>query len=89
MTEFNEMFVDDRFGPELGSVTPYPKLVVGGAPIEVYFSPDDHVQTALVGLLGGAKTSIFFLAYSFTADPLAEAELGELVADLVGERARA
>ncbi|HEX8993492.1 MAG TPA: phospholipase D-like domain-containing protein [Anaerolineales bacterium] len=73
LAEFNEMFVDDRFGPDLGSVTPHPKLVVGGAPIEVYFSPDDHVQAALLGLLGGARTSIFFLAYSFTADPLAEA----------------
>ncbi len=73
VAEFNEMFVDDRFGPDLGSVTPYPKLVVGGVPIEVYFSPDDHVQAALLGLLAGARTSIFFLAYSFTADPLAEA----------------
>ena len=71
--EFNEMFVDDRFGPDLGSVTPYPKLVVGGAPMEVYFSPDDHVQAALLGLLGAARTSIYFLAFSFTADPLAEA----------------
>lgn len=71
--EFNEMFVDDHFGPDLGSVTPYPNLVVGGTAVDVYFSPDDHVQAALLGLLGGARTSVSFLAFSFTADPLAEA----------------
>ncbi len=70
--EFQEMFVDDRFGPDLGSVTPYPSLVVEGTPIRVYFSPDDHVQAALVDLLDGAQTSIHFLAYSFTADPLGD-----------------
>ncbi len=70
--EFQEMFVDDRFGPDLGSVTPYPSLVVEGTPIRVYFSPDDHVQAALVDLLEGAQASIHFLAYSFTADPLGD-----------------
>jgi phosphatidylserine/phosphatidylglycerophosphate/cardiolipin synthase-like enzyme len=71
--EFNEMFVDDRFGPDPGSITPNPLVTVDGTPIDVYFSPDDHVQRALVQLLDAAKSSIYFLAYSFTADPLGEA----------------
>ncbi len=71
--EFQEMFVDDKFGPDLGSVTPYPKLVIEGTPINVYFSPDDHPQANLAGLLEGAQSSIYFLAYSFTADPLGDA----------------
>ncbi len=71
--EFNEMFVDDVFGPEAGKPTPKPNVTLGGAQLWIYFSPDDHVQPALVQLLDQAKSSIHFLAYSFTADPLGEA----------------
>jgi phosphatidylserine/phosphatidylglycerophosphate/cardiolipin synthase-like enzyme len=72
-TEFNEMFVDDKFGPKAGAVTPNPRVTLDGTPMDIYFSPDDHVQTALVDLLDNAQKSIYFLAYSFTADPLGEA----------------
>jgi phosphatidylserine/phosphatidylglycerophosphate/cardiolipin synthase-like enzyme len=72
-TEFNDMFVDDKFGPDLGVVTPNPRVTVDGTPLDIYFSPDDHVQAALIDLLNNAQSSIYFLAYSFTADPLGEA----------------
>lgn len=68
--EFNEMFVDDRFGPDRGTATPSPHVTIGGTAIDVYFSPDDHVQAGLLPLLQGAQSSIDFLAYSFTSDPL-------------------
>ena len=68
--EFNEMFVDDKFGPNIGVRTPNPRVTIDGTPIDVYFSPDDHIQAALVKLLDNAQTSINFLAYSFTSDPL-------------------
>ena len=71
--EFNEMFVDDKFGPDPGFVTPNPRVTVDGTPLDIYFSPDDHVQLALIDLLDNAQKSINFLAYSFTADPLGEA----------------
>lgn len=71
--EFNEMFVDDRFGPDFGVDTPYEHVLVDGTPIDVYFSPDDHVQDALLDLLRNAGSSVDFLAYSFTSDPLGEA----------------
>ena len=74
--EFNEMFVDDRFGHESGTATPYPRVTVDGTVIEVYFSPDDHVGSRLAELLTGAQSSIEFLAYSFTSDPLGEAIRG-------------
>ncbi len=82
--EFNEMFVDDRFGPEPGADTPFPRVTIHGTPVEVYFSPDDHVQAALVDLLQNAQSSIEFLAFSFTSDPLSaaireRAEAGVLV----------
>jgi phosphatidylserine/phosphatidylglycerophosphate/cardiolipin synthase-like enzyme len=71
--EFNEMFADDRFGPDRGSATPSPHVSIDGTPIDIYFSPDDHVQSALLPLLEGARSSIDFLAYSFTSDPLGDA----------------
>jgi phosphatidylserine/phosphatidylglycerophosphate/cardiolipin synthase-like enzyme len=71
-TEFNEMFVDDKFGAEVGTATPYPRVIVNDTPLDVYFSPDDHAQLALIDLLNNAESSIYFLAYSFTADPLGQ-----------------
>ena len=71
--EFDEMFVDGRFGSVRGTPTPFPHLTLDGTRLDVYFSPDDHIQTKLLDLLASATSSIDFLAYSFTADPLGEA----------------
>lgn len=68
LAEFNEMFEDDFFGPEVLPNTPHPQLTIDGVPLEVYFSPDDGVAARLVKLLRGAETSIYFMAYSMTAD---------------------
>ncbi len=73
VNEFNEMFVNDKFGMDGVDPTPYPHVLVDGTQVDVYFSPDDHVQRALVGLIENAAESVYFLAYSFTADPLSEA----------------
>jgi phosphatidylserine/phosphatidylglycerophosphate/cardiolipin synthase-like enzyme len=73
--EFEEMFVDDLFGPDTRAETPNPRVTVDGVQVEVYFSPDDGVSRHLVELLKGARKSIFFLAYSFTSDDLARAIL--------------
>jgi phosphatidylserine/phosphatidylglycerophosphate/cardiolipin synthase-like enzyme len=72
-SEFDEMFRDDRFGPDVGQTTPDPKVQVSGALLEVYFSPDDRVEAQLVRLLDTARSSIRFLAYSFTSDELGAA----------------
>jgi phosphatidylserine/phosphatidylglycerophosphate/cardiolipin synthase-like enzyme len=72
-TEFGEMFVDDHFGPQAGRPTPKPRITVNGIPMEVYFSPDDHIEAALIQLLGRAESKIDFLAYSFTSDGLGSA----------------
>jgi phosphatidylserine/phosphatidylglycerophosphate/cardiolipin synthase-like enzyme len=70
--EFEEMFVDDLFGPGSPMDTPYPALSVDGTRLEVYFSPDDGAETHLVDLILSAEQSIYFLAYSFTSDDLAD-----------------
>jgi phosphatidylserine/phosphatidylglycerophosphate/cardiolipin synthase-like enzyme len=74
-TEFNEMFEDDLFGPDVRLATPYPELSVEGVPIEVYFSPDDGVLKHLLELVQSAQESLYFMAFSFTSDELANAIL--------------
>jgi phosphatidylserine/phosphatidylglycerophosphate/cardiolipin synthase-like enzyme len=71
-TEFNEMFVDDKFGTNVVAATPNPRVTIDGTRLDIYFSPDDHIQAKLVDLLHNAQSSIYFMAYSFTADPLGE-----------------
>jgi phosphatidylserine/phosphatidylglycerophosphate/cardiolipin synthase-like enzyme len=68
--EFDEMFVDDHFGPDVVADTPNPRVVVDGTPMEIYFSPDDGVAAHLLELLGDAEQSIYFMAFSFTSDDL-------------------
>ena len=70
--EFEEMFKNDFFGPDVVAETPYPSFNVEGVPLEVYFSPDDHVARRIVALLRGARQSIYFMAYSFTASDFGE-----------------
>ncbi len=73
--EFDEMFEDDLFGSASPTNTPYPELTIAGKRVEVYFSPDDDVLNRLVELVDEADQEVRFLAYSFTADRLAEALL--------------
>jgi len=72
--EFNEMFERDLFGPDVLSATPNPTVTLDGTRVDTYFSPDDHVLTALYKLLSESESSIYFLAFSFTSN-----ELGEIV----------
>jgi phosphatidylserine/phosphatidylglycerophosphate/cardiolipin synthase-like enzyme len=66
MTEFDEMFTDDLFGPDLRAATPHPDFTVDGTRIESLFSPDDKPAAQVNKLLQSAKESIHFLAFSFT-----------------------
>ena len=73
--EFDEMFIDDHFGPDTVSDTPNPVTFINGTMIETYFSPDDGVSDVIVDLISDAQESIYFMAYSFTSDPISEAIL--------------
>jgi phosphatidylserine/phosphatidylglycerophosphate/cardiolipin synthase-like enzyme len=73
LREFEEMFIDDRFGDHSRADTPFPRVELAGDPLDVRFSPDDGVADFLVELLSQAQERIDVLAYSFTSDPLAEA----------------
>ncbi|HEX7540843.1 MAG TPA: phospholipase D-like domain-containing protein [Anaerolineales bacterium] len=71
-TEFNEMFVENLFGTDTGAATPNPSLTINGTPVEITFSPDDGVAAQLLSLIQGAQKSIYFMAYSFTANDLGD-----------------
>jgi len=73
--EFNEMFEQDLFGVDKRSATPHPRVNINGTEIEVYFSPDDGVMDHIADLITGARESIYFLAYSFSADKISHAML--------------
>jgi phosphatidylserine/phosphatidylglycerophosphate/cardiolipin synthase-like enzyme len=78
--EFEEMFMDDKFGDEVVAETPNPTVELNGTQIDVYFSPDDGVQASLLTLLENAQESIYFMAFSFTAD-----SLGKIIRDRARE----
>ena len=70
--EFEEMFNEDMFGPDVAAETPNPTITIDNTRIDVYFSPDDGALAGLVPVLQSAQASIYFLAYSFTANQLGE-----------------
>ncbi len=71
--EFEQMFLDDHFGTEKSSKTPNPTVIVNDSSIEIYFSPEDGTLEHILSAVNGAQESIYFLAYSFTSDELAQA----------------
>lgn len=81
-TEFEEMFIDDRFGAGSPANTPHPRFSVAGRTVEVLFSPDDGVARRLVALVENAQESVVFLAFSFTADDIAAALLERAAAGI-------
>jgi phosphatidylserine/phosphatidylglycerophosphate/cardiolipin synthase-like enzyme len=71
--EFEEMYLEDSFGDNIRAETPNPQVTVNDIQIETYFSPDDGVQPILVDIINTANESIYFMAFSFTADPIGDA----------------
>ena len=78
--EFDQMFVNHRFGPDKQPVAPYPQINAGGVPVAIYFSPADGPAAHVLAELEQARQSIDFLAYSFTSDAISRA---------ISERAKA
>jgi phosphatidylserine/phosphatidylglycerophosphate/cardiolipin synthase-like enzyme len=88
--EFEEMFLDDKFGPDVVPETPNPDFNIDDTRVEVLFSPDDGVASRVYDILTEAEKSIYFLAFSFTSDDLGQiirtqAENGVDVAGVMDE----
>lgn len=71
--EFQEMW-DGQFGPTSPSQLAEQSANVNGTQIWVIFTSEDGaLEQAIIPLVGGAQSSIRFLAFSFTDYPLANA----------------
>lgn len=68
--EFEEMFLDDEFGPDSPADTPHRRIIIDGTRLETYFAPEDSVMEQVIELVSRASESIRFMAFSFTADDL-------------------
>jgi phosphatidylserine/phosphatidylglycerophosphate/cardiolipin synthase-like enzyme len=73
--EFEEMFVEDRFGALSLRDTPQPSLNLDGMLVQIYFSPDDDPAARIIELLLAAEHSIDFMVFAFTADEITDAML--------------
>jgi phosphatidylserine/phosphatidylglycerophosphate/cardiolipin synthase-like enzyme len=77
-SEFTEMFENHIFENRKGMRSlpslsnPY-YVQMGDTNISAYFSPENNVEDIIVHRIKKAKSSIYFLAFSFTSDPIGEA----------------
>lgn len=76
-TEFEEIFAG-QFGPFSPADTPYPRVAIeaNGAEvawIEVYFAPEDEAAQHIVEAISTAQSSVRFMAFQFTSEPIADA----------------
>jgi phosphatidylserine/phosphatidylglycerophosphate/cardiolipin synthase-like enzyme len=81
--EFEEMFLEHRYGPLSRADTPHRVVEIEGSPVEVWFSPDDGVAARLAEMLRGAHEDIEIMAFAFTLDALES-----VVAERSGEGVR-
>ncbi len=70
--EFQELW-GAQLGPRAPSAINIQWAILDGTPIQVLFSAEDEAVSNLIALVNDAQTSIRFLAFSFTDDPLAQA----------------
>jgi phosphatidylserine/phosphatidylglycerophosphate/cardiolipin synthase-like enzyme len=75
--EFMKMFEEKQFGnkKEKGIFPALRKkyyVKIEDTNINVYFSPKDNIEKIILKRLGKAKKSVYFMAFSFTSDPLGE-----------------
>ena len=80
--EFEEMFVYKIFSRASPVSNGNPQVNVQGTLIEAFYSPEDETASRIIDLLHGAQESIYFLAFSFTADDIAGAMIDRAQAGL-------
>jgi phosphatidylserine/phosphatidylglycerophosphate/cardiolipin synthase-like enzyme len=70
--EFEEMFLDEAFGPSSPANTPNQRIEIEGVRIENYFAPEDEPMERILAQVSRADTSIHFMSFSFTEDRLGQ-----------------
>lgn len=80
--EFDEMW-NGQFGARSPSQLANQSLTIDGTPIQVIFTSEDPaLETAIVPLVQSAQSSIYFMAFSFTDYPLADAMIQRRLHDV-------
>ena len=83
--EFNEMWggigtvpdeSNSKFGPDKVINTPK-KFIVGGSPVELYFSPSDGTTSAIRNSIETTDYSLIFALLAFTRDDIAQSIIDE------------
>jgi len=72
--EFEEMYVDGRFGITSPSTVEKQKLKLGSKTMEVYFAPEDNALLHIYEHLEQAEEGIYFMQFAMTAN-----EIGDLL----------
>ncbi|MCA9562683.1 MAG: DUF1669 domain-containing protein, partial [Myxococcales bacterium] len=66
--EFEQMYVQNRYGGSKESLPGNRMAMVDGIPVEVFFSPEDDIEGALRDTLASADESVMFMVFAFTLD---------------------
>jgi phosphatidylserine/phosphatidylglycerophosphate/cardiolipin synthase-like enzyme len=75
--EFSEMWDEGSHGPKSPSTVELQSATINGTPVQVLFAADDEVVSHLLPWIMNAKSSIKFMAFSFTHDDLGAAMLSQ------------
>jgi phosphatidylserine/phosphatidylglycerophosphate/cardiolipin synthase-like enzyme len=70
--EFEEMFLEGRYGRLSKRDTPFPELEIASAAVKVYFSPEDGALLGLLEALDRAQEQVLLMGYTLTADEIAD-----------------
>jgi phosphatidylserine/phosphatidylglycerophosphate/cardiolipin synthase-like enzyme len=71
--EFEKMFTRRLFGPTKAKDKPNPVVTISGARVETYFASEEDPTQRVVQAIREARSSVEFLAFSFTHDPMGDA----------------
>ena len=71
IVEIEEMYLQYQLG-EAKTVkpTPHPVTEICGVFVENYFAPEDKVEDRILEELDAASSSIYFMVFTFTSDPI-------------------
>ncbi|NJN19392.1 MAG: DUF1669 domain-containing protein [Oscillochloris sp.] len=78
-----ERFFSGTFSNSKSGDTPYPAVRLGNISIENYFSPRERVAPQVINWIDRARTSVHFLAFSFTSDDVGDALIRRRQAGIV------
>jgi phosphatidylserine/phosphatidylglycerophosphate/cardiolipin synthase-like enzyme len=77
--EFNEMFERGEFGPR-SDASNTASFTQDGIPFEIYFASENDVVAEILAEINAARSSIRFMAFSFTRDDMGDALLARAAA---------